>query len=49
MIDFSAIGCILRALMDVIVVLSSCPMDVTPINGPDKTPKPVQCEVLAAR
>ena len=37
---------VLRALMDTIVVLSSCPMDVTPINGPDKTPKPVECEVV---
>jgi uncharacterized protein YcgI (DUF1989 family) len=39
---------VLRALMDTIVVLSSCPMDVTPINGDDRTPKPVDCEVLAA-
>jgi len=39
---------VLRAQMDVIVVLSSCPMDVTPINGDDRTPRPVECEVLAA-
>jgi uncharacterized protein YcgI (DUF1989 family) len=25
----------LRALTDVVVVLSACPMDVTPVNGPD--------------
>src|SRR5712692_9196543 len=39
---------LLRALMDAIVVFSACPMDVTPINGPDRTPKPVHFEVVAA-
>lgn len=36
---------VLTALIDVIVVLSACPMDVTPINGEDKTPKPVHFKV----
>jgi uncharacterized protein YcgI (DUF1989 family) len=36
---------VLRALMDAVVVFSACPMDVTPINGADKTPKPVHYEV----
>jgi uncharacterized protein YcgI (DUF1989 family) len=40
---------LLRALMDVIVVFSACPMDVTPINGPDRTPKAVHFEVAAAK
>ena len=37
---------VLRALTDVVVVLSACPMDVTPINGADKTPQAVHYEVL---
>lgn len=37
---------VLRALMDVLLVFSACPMDVTPINGPDRTPRPVYAEVL---
>jgi hypothetical protein len=37
---------LLRALMDAIVVVSACPMDVTPINGPDRTPKAVHFEVV---
>ena len=40
---------LLRALMDAIVVFSACPMDVTPINGPDRTPKAVHFEVVAAQ
>jgi uncharacterized protein YcgI (DUF1989 family) len=35
---------VLRALMDVVVVFSACPMDLTPINGADKTPKAVHYE-----
>lgn len=31
----------LKAEADVIVVFSACPMDITPVNGPDLTPKPV--------
>ena len=38
---------VLRALIDCILVLSACPMDVTPINGPDRTPKPVHYARLA--
>ncbi|HKY95517.1 MAG TPA: urea carboxylase-associated family protein [Kiloniellales bacterium] len=37
---------LLRALMDCVVVLSACPMDVMPVNGPDRTPKPVHCEIV---
>jgi len=40
---------LLRALVDAIVVFSACPMDVTPINGPDRTPKAVHFEVVAAK
>lgn len=32
---------VLAALTDVVVVLSACPMDITPINGEDRTPKSV--------
>lgn len=39
---------VLRALMDVVVVFSTCPMDIIPINGPDRTPKAVHYEVLGA-
>jgi uncharacterized protein YcgI (DUF1989 family) len=39
---------LLRALMDVIVVFSACPMDVTPINGADRQVKPVHFEVIGA-
>jgi uncharacterized protein YcgI (DUF1989 family) len=39
---------VLRALVDAIVVFSACPMDVTPINGPDRTPKAVHFEVVPA-
>lgn len=37
---------LLRALMDVIVVFSACPMDVTPINGEDRQVKPVHFELI---
>jgi uncharacterized protein YcgI (DUF1989 family) len=37
---------VLTALIDTVVVLSACPMDVTPINGDDRTPKPVHFEVI---
>src|SRR5262249_19443828 len=39
---------LLRALVDLVLVLSACPMDVTPINGEDRTPRPVHYEVLSA-
>lgn len=37
---------VLRALIDTIVVFSACPMDVTPINGDDRTPKSVHFQVM---
>jgi uncharacterized protein len=36
----------LRALMDVTVVLSACPMDVTPVNGPDLAVRDVHWRVV---
>ena len=39
---------VLRALIDCIVIFSACPMDVTPINGPDCTPRPVHYARLPA-
>ena len=38
---------VLRALMDVVVVFSACPMDVTPINGEDRQVRPVHFEMTA--
>lgn len=38
----------LRAKMDVIVVLSACPQDVTPINGAQCTPRDACYEVIEA-
>ena len=32
----------LRALMDLVVVFSACPMDIAPTNGLDRTPKDIQ-------
>lgn len=37
---------ILRALVDVVLVFSTCPMDVTPINGEGLEPMAVQYQVL---
>jgi uncharacterized protein YcgI (DUF1989 family) len=39
---------VLRALMDLVLVFSACPMDIVPINGEDRTPKPVHLEILPA-
>ncbi|MFN8512830.1 MAG: urea carboxylase-associated family protein [Thermomicrobiales bacterium] len=39
---------VLRALIDVVVVFSTCPMDVSPINGPDREPKAVHYQVVGA-
>lgn len=36
----------LRAEMDVVMVLSACPQDVTPINGDDCTPREIQYAVV---
>lgn len=37
---------VLRAERDTILVLSACPMDLSTINGPDKTPRDITLEVL---
>ena len=37
---------ILRALVDAVLVFSTCPMDVTPINGEECEPMAVQYQVL---
>lgn len=37
---------ILRALADVVLVFSTCPMDVTPINGEGREPMAVQYQAL---
>ena len=37
---------VLRALRDVVVIFSACPMDVTPVNGEDRTPKSVAYEII---
>jgi uncharacterized protein len=38
---------VLRALEEVMVIFSACPMDITPVNG-DRTPRPVAYEILEA-
>jgi len=40
---------VLRALMGVVLVFSACPMDVTPINGPDCQPRDVHFSLSARR
>jgi uncharacterized protein YcgI (DUF1989 family) len=37
---------VLRALQDVVVIFSACPMDVTPVNGEDRTPRPIAYEIV---
>jgi uncharacterized protein len=37
---------VLRALRDVVVIFSACPMDITPVNGEDRIPKSVAYEVI---
>jgi uncharacterized protein YcgI (DUF1989 family) len=37
---------VLRALRDVVVIFSACPMDITPVNGADRIPKSVAYEVI---
>ena len=37
---------VLRAFTDVVVIFSACPMDITPVNGEDRTPRSVAYEVL---
>ena len=38
---------LLRAERNVVLVLSSCPQDITPINGPDRTPRDCRVVVMA--
>ncbi len=38
----------LRAEMDLLVVLSACPQDITPINSEARTPRDVRVQVLPA-
>ena len=40
---------VLRALTDVVVIFSACPMDITPVNGEDRTPRSVAYEILQPR
>jgi uncharacterized protein YcgI (DUF1989 family) len=40
---------VLRALMDLVLVVSACPMDLVPTNGADRRPKAVSVERLATR
>lgn len=37
---------VLRGLMDLVLVISACPMDIVPTNGPDLRPKAVFVERL---
>ena len=37
----------LRAEMDCIVAFSACPMDLLPINGPDRRPTEAHFEILS--
>jgi len=36
---------IMRADMDIVIVFSACPQDITPINGPELTPRDARFEV----
>jgi uncharacterized protein YcgI (DUF1989 family) len=38
----------LRADMDLVLVLSACPQDITPINGAGRTPKDISVQILDA-
>jgi hypothetical protein len=37
---------LLRAEMDLVVVFSACPQDVTPINGAARTPRDVHYQIV---
>ena len=39
---------VMRALMDLVLVISACPMDIVPTNGPDLRPKAIFVERLDA-
>jgi uncharacterized protein YcgI (DUF1989 family) len=38
---------VLRAEVDVVIAFSCCPQDITPINGPERTPRDCLIEILA--
>jgi hypothetical protein len=38
---------VLEALMDCVLIFSACPTDITPINGADRTLKPVDYQIIA--
>ena len=38
---------VLRAEMDCVAVMSTCPQDMTPVNGPDQTPTEVHFQILS--
>jgi uncharacterized protein len=38
-----------RAEMDIVLVLSACPQDITPINGADHTPRDIAVEIRTKR
>jgi uncharacterized protein YcgI (DUF1989 family) len=37
---------LLRAVVNCYVIFSACPMDITPVNGEDRMPKPVHYEIV---
>lgn len=37
---------VMKALMDCVFIMSACPMDITPVNGGDGTPRPVHYTVI---
>ena len=39
---------LLRAVVDCYIIFSACPMDITPVNGEDRTPKPVHYEIVTS-
>jgi uncharacterized protein YcgI (DUF1989 family) len=39
----------LRAMMDLVMVISACPMDIVPTNGADRRPKAILVERLDGR
>ena len=39
---------VLRAEMDLVIAFSSCPQDITPINGPELTPRDAHFAILGA-
>lgn len=41
-------GIALRAELDLVLVVSACPMDIVPTNGADRRPKPIDVSVLPA-